>query len=63
MIQIMLLTMTGLVQIDYKEEIVEGRNINDIFMTFLSKGDDGLPVALRPGDNIVINKLPKEPVI
>lgn len=60
MIQIMLLSAGGLVQIDYKEEIVVGRGVNDIFTTFLQKGDDGLAVTLRPGDNIVINKISKE---
>lgn len=63
MIQIMLLSTGGLVQIDYKEEIVEGRGINEMFTTFLQKGDDGLAVTLRPGDNIVINKIPKEIIV
>ena len=60
MLQIMLLTLSGHVQIDYKEEIKQGRSVNDIFATFLEKGDDVLSVVLRTGDHIVINKLPKE---
>ena len=60
MIQILLMSTGGLVQIDYKEEIIEGKGVNEMFATFLSKGDDGLPVVLRPGDHIVINKIAKE---
>lgn len=59
MIQIMLLTNSGIVQIDYKEDIQEGRTVNDVFATFLQKGDSGMPVMLRPGDQIIINKLTK----
>jgi hypothetical protein len=55
----MLLSSNGIVQIDYKEEIQEGKSVNDIFTTFIQKGDDGMPVVLRAGDHIVINKLPK----
>lgn len=57
MIEIMILSNTGIVQISYKEAIQEGRTVNDIFATFLQKGDDGMPVSLRTGDHIVINKV------
>lgn len=60
MIQLLLLSTGGLVQIDYREVIQEGRGVNEIFMTFLEKGDDGMPVVLRPGDHIMINKIPRE---
>jgi ribosome biogenesis GTPase A len=53
------LTIDSYVQIDYKEEVQAGRTVNDVFMTFLEKGDNGLPVVIRTGDHIVVNRLEK----
>ena len=62
-LKITLMSNGGIVQIEYKAEIVEGVGVNVMFASFLINGDNGLPVSLRPGDNILISTIPNDPVI
>ena len=59
-LQITLMSNGGIVQIEYKAAIVEGIGVNEMFASFLINGDHGLPVSLRPGDNILINAIPND---